>query len=236
MTDRVQKALDAAESLKYILDKTRMYGQLWKCAGRIVLMILTTVSLLLAVLFFIDNYDFNNIVTELGSIRISQGNYLFLFNDIEFATGVALFLIVYRMNISIRNKLEIRETKVFEKKDIKEVVKFIISQDWGHILESITDGKNSFSFYTTMVIFVYAFMIYLLLSLVFPVLIASSGIFTHGYLLDTQLIKVSLSVILAFLTKFRVIRDSIDEINNMKETMKQLRWFAERFEESDFQA
>ena len=239
MTDSTDRAISAAESLKFLIEKTKKYNHLWEVAGEIIALILAVSAILLLALLLILNYDFDNLVTNFGVFRLSAGNYLDVFNILELATGIVLYAFVYRKSKVIKKELEINKIVPFEHGDIKSLVKFIVSQDWDSLLRNISRGKNSFSFYTGTVILVYAFMIYLILSLFFPIILAllvrllAIGLNIFYFY---QLITVILSIILAFVVRHREITISLNEINDMKYTIKQLRWFAERFQESAVQA
>ena len=239
MTDSTDRAISAAESLKFLIEKTKRYDHLWEVAAEIILLILVISAILLVALLLILNYDFDNLVTNLGTFRLSTGNYLDMFNILGLAAGIALYVFVYRTSKVVKKKNEINNAVTFEHGDIKGLVKFIVSQDWDSLLRNISRGKNGFSFYTGTVIFVYAFMMYLILSLFLPIiLVLLTRLFAN--VLDVffvyQLITVILSIILAFVVKYGEIKNSFNEINDMKNTIKQLRWFAERFQESAVQA
>lgn len=236
MTEATERAIGAAKSLKFVIDQTKRYTNLWEVAVEIILLILIVTAILLAALLLILNYDFYNLVTVLGSIRLSVGNYLFLFNILGFAAGVFIYAFVYRKSKAVKKKIEINNDMAFELLDKKEVVKFIINQDWDSLLRNISKGKNSYSFYTGTVIFVYAFMIYLILLFFLPIFLDLLHADYLNFFYVYQLITVILSIILAFVVRFREIKYSLNEINNMKNTMKQLRWFAEKYRESAIQA
>ncbi len=238
MTDSTDRAISAAESLKFIMEKTKRYDDLWQAAAEIIFLILVVSTILLVVLLLILNYDFDNLVVNLGTFRLSTGNYLDLFNIGGFIAGIALYVYVYRKSKAIKKKIEVNNIVSFEHWEIKDIVKFIVSQDWDSLLGNISKGKNGFSFYTGTVILVYAFMIYLILSLFLPInlvlLFRLPAIDLRPFYLY-QLLVVILSIILAILLKHREIKNSLNEISDMKNTIKQLRWFAERFQESAVQ-
>ena len=182
--------------------------------------------MLLASLIFILQYDFNNTVTLLGSIRISQGNYLLVFNILEFGSGVGLFAFVHRMGRRVMKVFEIQGSGYFQSGDVKEVVKFIIDQDWDSLLTEIRKGKKGFTFYTCIEVLVIAFMFYLTLSIAFSISVGLLLSF-HQY----QIALIILSVILALVVRYRNITNAVSEIRDLRQTVDQLRWFAERFRE-----
>ena len=242
MTESTDRAISAAESLKFVIEKTKRYDDLWQAAAEIISLILAVSAILLVALLLILNYDFENLVVDLGAFRLSPGNYLDIFNILGFIAGIALYVYVYRKNKAVNKKIEVNNNMAFEHRGIKDLVKFIVSQDWDSLLRSISRGKNGFSFYTGTVILVYAFMIYLILSLFLPIILVLLIRLLGLIAIDLrpfylyQLSIVILSIVLAFLLRRREIKDSLNEINHMKSTIKQLRWFAERFQESAVQA
>ncbi len=182
--------------------------------------------MLLASLIFILQYDFNNTVALLGSIRISQGNNLLVFNILEFGSGIGLFAFVHQMGRRVKKNLEIQRSRNFQSSNVKEVMKFIIDQDWDSLLTEIRKGKNGFTFYTCIEIFVFAFMFYLILSIAFSISVGLLLSF-HAY----QIALIILSVILALVVRYRKIVNSVKEIRDMRQAVDQLRWFAERIRE-----
>ena len=144
MTDSTDRAISAAESLKFLIEKTKKYNHLWEVAGEIIALILAVSAILLLALLLILNYDFDNLVTNFGVFRLSAGNYLDVFNILELATGIVLYAFVYRKSKVIKKELEINKVVPFEHGDIKSLVKFIVSQDWDSLLRNISRGKNSF--------------------------------------------------------------------------------------------
>ena len=239
MTESTDRAISAAESLKFVIEKTKRYDDLWQAAAEIISLILIVSAILLAALLLILNYDFDNLVTDLGTFRLSPGYNLDIFNILGIIADITLFVYVYRTSKVIKKKNEVSNTVSFEHRDIKDLVKFIVGQDWGSLLKNISRGKSGFSFYTGTVILVYAFMIYLILLFFVPIflvllirLLAVDLNAFHFY----PLVIIIVSLILAFIVKHREIKESWNEINDMKNTLKQLRWFAERFQESAVQA
>ena len=239
MTDSTDRAINAAESLKFVIEKTKRYDDLWQAAAEIISLILIVSAILLAALLLILNYDFDNLVTDLGTFRLSPGYNLDIFNILGIIADITLFVYVYRTSKVIKKKNEVSNTVSFEHRDIKDLVKFIVGQDWDSLLKNISRGKSGFSFYTGTVILVYAFMIYLILLFFVPIflvllirLLAVDLNAFHFY----PLVIIIVSLILAFIVKLREIKESWNEINDMKNTLKQLRWFAERFQESAVQA
>jgi hypothetical protein len=239
MTESTDRAISAAESLKFVIEKTKRYDDLWQAAAEIISLILIVSAILLAALLLILNYDFDNLVTDLGTFRLSPGYNLDIFNILGIIADITLFVYVYRTSKVIKKKNEVSNTVSFEHRDIKDLVKFIVGQDWDSLLKNISRGKSGFSFYTGTVILVYAFMIYLILLFFVPIflvllirLLAVDLNAFHFY----PLVIIIVSLILAFIVKHREIKESWNEINDMKNTLKQLRWFAERFQESAVQA
>ena len=239
MTESTDRAISAAESLKFVIEKTKRYDDLWQAAAEIISLILIVSAILLAALLLILNYDFDNLVTDLGTFRLSPGYNLDIFNILGIIADITLFVYVYRTSKVIKKKNEVSNTVSFEHRNIKDLVKFIVGQDWDSLLKNISRGKSGFSFYTGTVILVYAFMIYLILLFFVPIflvllirLLAVDLNAFHFY----PLVIIIVSLILAFIVKHREIKESWNEINDMKNTLKQLRWFAERFQESAVQA
>ena len=239
MTESTDRAISAAESLKFVIEKTKRYDDLWQAAAEIISLILIVSAILLAALLLILNYDFDNLVTDLGTFRLSPGYNLDIFNILGIIADITLFVYVYRTSKVIKKKNEVSNTVSFEHRDIKDLVKFIVGQDWDSLLKNISRGKSGFSFYTGTVILVYAFMIYLILLFFVPIFLV---LLIRPLAVDLNafhfypLVIIIVSLILAFIVKLREIKESWNEINDMKNTLKQLRWFAERFQESAVQA
>ena len=137
MTDSTDRAISAAESLKFLIEKTKRYDHLWEVAAEIILLILVISAILLVALLLILNYDFDNLVTNLGTFRLSTGNYLDMFNILGLAAGIALYVFVYRTSKVVKKKNEINNAVTFEHGDIKGLVKFIVSQDWDSLFQCI---------------------------------------------------------------------------------------------------
>ena len=239
MTETTDRAISAAESLKFVIEKTKRYDDLWQAAAEIISLILIVSAILLGALLLILNYDFDNLVTDLGTFRLSPGYNLDIFNILGIIADITLFVYVYRTSKVIKKKNEVSNTVSFEHRDIKDLVKFIVGQDWDSLLKNISRGKSGFSFYTGTVILVYAFMIYLILLFFVPIFLV---LLIRPLAVDLNafhfypLVIIIVSLILAFIVKHREIKESWNEINDMKNTLKQLRWFAERFQESAVQA